>query len=172
MDDLIFTSETKPTLVEEYDETPLPDDQCATPGCANKRVAGSGRGRKPIYCEEHRKGGVKPPNTRAVKDTSNDRLANDAAASLVFINNFAGVAIAGFGLAGTSRALKIANEDFRTNAYESLKHNPALAKKILSLGNRAGGASLALAYVMLAMSVAPIAALEIRAKRDAAAEEE
>lgn len=172
MSEFTFSDESKPSaFVETFDETPLDDNICATPGCTNKRLEGSGRGRKPIYCAEHKRGAKSGGNTRAVKDTSNDRLANDAAAALVFINDFVGVAIAGFGFTGTSGMLKVANEDFRANAFEALKHNPSLAKKILTLGNRAGGASLAMAYVMLGMTIAPVAALEIRERKEAKGEE-
>lgn len=149
------------------DESPLDLDG---PSC---RVCGvaldyAGRGRKPVYCDEHRKSSrakttALPSSRRA---DSSDKLASQAATVLCNVNGFVSLAVMAAGLPQTSEAITVARDGFYIQAKEALVTDPDLCKQILRTGGLSAKVSLILAYGMMAGVVGPVAALEIRVKRE------
>lgn len=94
-----------------------------------------------------------------------DKTAKTAASMLARINTFVGLSLFAFGMETSRDALLSGNDTFEDMAYEALLTDPVLARKILSAGATSGKAQLAMAYVMLGGSVAPVAYSELKAKR-------
>ncbi|HEY6022457.1 MAG TPA: hypothetical protein VIY48_22125 [Candidatus Paceibacterota bacterium] len=95
-----------------------------------------------------------------------DTTAKTAAAMLSRMNSFVGMALMSFGMPLSGQALNEANSVFEDMAYEALQTDPTLARKILSAGATSGKAQLTMAYVMLGGSIAPVAYMEVKSKRE------
>lgn len=146
-------------------DTPPPFEGEAEFSCVTCGVAleYGGRGRKPKYCDAHKKRSV--TGTRTTSTAGNEKLAAMAVEVLC-----QGNAVIAFGLGmgslfDTASALSDREDAFRTQAYEALKLDPALCKTILKGGASSGRVALILAYVMLGISVAPVAMKELKEKR-------
>lgn len=127
-----------------------------------------GRGRKPKFCDEHKK-----TAPRGSKGTgSNATLARQASASLSQLNAMIGLAlfvpeIPRMGknplfLPATGTALATADEGFSEAAYNALLTDPALCKLILKGGAAGGKLALLMAYGMLAAAIIPVAVTEYK----------
>lgn len=169
LDELVFKDETPPDFAAPgpADVAPATDDvlSCAVCGVA---LEYSGRGRKPQRCPEHRR--ASGSTKSAPKNTTNERLAVQATEALVQINRLTGFGLRVLGMPETGATIAYAEDVFREQALAALMTDPGLCKQILAAGQVSAKASLALAYGMLGMQVAPVAMLEIKAKREAKAE--
>ena len=133
-----------------------------------KELSYSGKGRKPKYCDEHKRSSSSSSNT-GTKKNSNAQLAAQAADALVSVNSLVvmGLMFAQFG--DTASEISKREDAFREQAYQALLTDPALCKSILRAGQTSGKISLLIAYGMLGASVAPTAMVEVNEKRDARA---
>src|SRR5262249_14888572 len=140
--------------------------------CGKEAGPYSGRGRKPVYCQEHKKNVLQSTRTRV---TGSDAvLAQKATEALCQLNGFVAIGAMFMRMPMTASAIHTAtDEGFREQTYNALLLDPALCKTILKGGTRSGKVALIAAYAMLAGAVMPVAALEykaLKAERDAARE--
>ena len=155
------------------DETPvLPTDEApSTVHELHCEVCGiplsySGRGRKPKFCDEHKKKAGSSSGKAATRPSrKNSELAAAATESLVQINSLvaAGAMLAQF--QQTASAMAAREDAFRTQAFAALQTDPALCQQILRAGQTSARMSLLLAYVSLGASVAPYAIAEAKERR-------
>lgn len=151
------------------DEAPETSHELSCEVCG-KELHYAGRGRKPKRCDEHKKGGGTTRRSRSENIGKNEQLAAQAAEALVQVNTLAEMG-ARFGkMEYTAEALSTAKEAFREQVFEALKTDPELCKLILRGGVQSARIQLLIAYGMLASVVVPVAAMEIKAKREAAKE--
>lgn len=151
------------------DDTPdisgVPEYACETCG---KELHYGGRGRKPKFCDEHKRSSS-PRSTGGA--TSNEKLASAALDILVQANNLCGMGLMLMQMPRTASAIAMREDPFRVQALEALKADPALCKMILKAGATSGKAMLFMAYGMLAISIAPVALEEIKEKKAAKQEQ-
>lgn len=146
------------------DVSGMPEFSCETCG---KELHYGGRGRKPKYCDEHKRS----TTTRSSGGTtSNEKLASAALDILVQANNLCGMGLMLMQMPRTASAIAMREDPFRVQALEALKADPALCKMILKAGATSGKAMLFMAYGMLAISIAPVAFEEIKERRAAKAD--
>lgn len=149
------------TLTEEIpqDTTPLPEYACEVCG---EELHYGGRGRKPRFCDEHKKGGK---STREPRSAANSKLAAQAADVLAQYNDFA---VLGLMFVAPRTASEIAgrNDAFRDAATRALAGDAALCKSILNAGKYSAKMSLALAYGSLVGGVLPVAIVVVRELRE------
>lgn len=131
-----------------------------------KEITYGGRGRKPKYCDDHKKSTGTRRNVN-IPTGSNDKLAATAVDVLQQGNNFGAVVFMLFQMNRSASSLASREEAFRIQAYEALKSDPALCHTILKGGATSGKIMLLLAYVTLGLSVAPTAIEELKEKREA-----
>src|SRR3954471_17859147 len=115
------------------DETPpVIDDSVEYPCQVCGREAGpyGGRGPKPKYCPEHKKGGAKKTATAAPRN-GNATMAANAADALNQINSMGVVLCMVLGLPMTASAIADRQDGFREQAYNALLTDPALCASIL-----------------------------------------
>jgi hypothetical protein len=125
-----------------------------------------GRGRKPTKCPEHKGATPRNPRTNGVKITGSAAvLAAQAAKSLANMNMMIGVMLSAVGLFGTGSAIVEANDQFEAQAFAALSTDTELCKTILKTGGASAKLSLAMAYGGMAMTVGPIAVMEVKAKK-------
>jgi hypothetical protein len=127
----------------------------------------SGKGRKPKFCEEHKKSAP-----RQVRGSGNASLARQAAASLSQLNAMCGLMlfvpeIPKVGknplyLPQTGSAWANADEGFTEAAYNALLTDPKLCRMILKGGAAGGKLALLMAYGMLAAAITPVAMKELK----------
>lgn len=163
MSDLTFSA----AAVPDEADAPLPEDvspgsefHCLTCG---KPLEYAGRGRKPKYCAEHRRGGARK-QTKA-STVKNERLASQATDALMQINGLAAFLAHLTGLPMTAEAINNAEPGLREQVHNALITDPDLCAAILKGGTQSARVSLILAYGMFGISVAPVAALEIKARK-------
>lgn len=130
--------------------------------CGKEAGPYSGRGRKPKKCAEHRK--VPSSGTKRVTGAPAN-LAAQATAVLVQVNGMMAIGLMATQFHRTAHALAEANSSFEPQAYQALLTDPDLCKLILKSGGASGKVSLALAYVGLAMTIAPAAMGEYAEKK-------
>lgn len=142
------------------DEKPPSEYEYACEVCG-KELFYAGRGRKPKFCDEHRKGGSKAGGTPRT-GKGNTQLAAQASEALAQLNALACMGLMVGKLNQTALALSTANDGFREQAYNALLTDPALCKTILKAGATSGKVSLLIAYGMLAAAVGPVGYTEYR----------
>jgi len=98
---------------------------------------------------------------------NSDTLAKEAAGLLSQVNLLLAMSLTAANLNETALAIAEGNQRFEQMAYESLRADPALCRKILSAGQTSGKAGLVMAYGMLAVGIVPAARGEIQARREA-----
>lgn len=137
---------------------------CATCG---KELEYSGRGRKPRFCDEHKRSSS---GTSKVARSSgkNETMAAQAATVLSQFNGLIAIGLMMTGLPLTAQALETAKDAFREQAYNALLTDPDLCKLILKGGTGSGKVALAIAYGMLGTSVVPVGIMEFQSRREAA----
>lgn len=91
--------------------------------------------------------------------------AANAAALLRSINSMVALSLLAFGMPLTGTTIEQAGNQFESMARDALESDPALAKRILSMGANTGKAQLAMAYITLGVAVTPVALAELREKR-------
>lgn len=159
----VFTDAKVPT-----DESATADD---TPRCleCGKPLVYAGRGRKPKYCEEHRKNsrGSSAPRKGAGNNATLAAQATDALCQVHGLVASLGM-VTGFPM--TASAIASAEDGFREQAYNALLTDPDLCKTILRAGTTSGRVALLIAYGMFAGAVAPTAVMEFKQRRELARE--
>ena len=95
----------------------------------------------------------------------NGASAANAAALLRSINSMVALSLLAFGMPLTGTTIEQAGDQFESMARDALESDPALAKRILSMGANTGKAQLAMAYITLGVAVTPVALAELREKR-------
>lgn len=164
-----------PAMPPDYDPMPpgkpetVQDGDALTCLVCGKPLEYAGRGRKPKYCDEHKKsksggsGASRSPSKGAAGD------ARIAAEALTQANNLAAVALMvlpePYRMEATGTAITEASDKFNEQAYQALLQSPELAKAIARAGGISGAAGLVMAYGMLAATITPIAVSEVREKR-------
>lgn len=159
-----------PDTVPELSDIEYPCRECG-------KEAGpySGRGRKPVYCQD-----CKPKRKNStVKVTGNvGNLASQAALTLGQLNGIIAMGLMAVGMMETASAIAANNDAFEERAREALVTDPDLCRLILKGGVKSARVSLGIAYAGLGLSVAPVAVAEFRekkaerdAKREAAEDE-
>lgn len=148
------------------DESPMisgePEFVCLTCGTA---LEYGGRGRKPKYCDEHKR--QRSSSTRnTIPSGNNDKLASMAVDVLCQANALMGMGLMLGKMNKTASALADRDDAFRIQAYEALKTDPALCKMILKSGATSGKVALVISYLLLILSVAPVAVDEFKERRD------
>lgn len=145
----------------------VPDMDITTPEfvceVCGKALTYSGRGRKPRFCDEHKKGSK--GTVRRATGARNVAVASQAADVLMTTNSFVQFMASMGGLENTAEAIETANPQFRERAYEALLNDPELAKAITRGGAMTGKMALVMAYSMFAFSVVPVAYLEVKVKK-------
>jgi len=153
-----------------FDDTKVPTDEAPphvneddTLRCVEcgKALTYGGRGRKPRYCDAHRKS--QPSTRRSVG--SNDKLAAQATEALIQVNGLVAMTLVWAQMPMTSEALRNAEDVFREQTYNALLTDPGLCKTILKAGTTSGRMSLIIAYGMLALAVGPVARFEIQERK-------
>lgn len=156
----------KPSDILPPADEPPPNSAVEYPCKVCGKEAGpyGGRGRKPVYCAEHKKSGKGTGQKRAL--TSNDAKARAAASALVQFHGLTAMGLVAFGFMGTaSKLAEVTKEQFEEQAYEALLTDPALCSAILKAGTTSGRMSLLIAYAMLAGAIAPTAWEEWKERR-------
>lgn len=135
---------------------------CLTCGTA---IEYSGRGRKPKYCDQHKRRASTAGNRSASGTSNNEKLAAMAVDVLCQGNAAVTVGLMFMRLNRTASAVAERDDPFRVQAYEALKLDPALCKLILKGGASSGKVALVVAYAMMAASVAPVLIEEMKERR-------
>lgn len=172
MFDLDFTASEIP--VEDGPAMPadlapeVPEFACEVCG---KELTYGGRGRKPKYCDEHKKN--KPAGTRSASGSKRDEaVARQAAGVLSQINGLVGLGLyfapEPFRMPDTAAKLDELAPKFEEQAFDALKNSPALARTIARAGGVSGSAGLIIAYGMLGASLAPVAVDEWKRNKEKA----
>lgn len=149
--------------IESGDKQPVSEYSCLTCG---KTLTYGGRGRKPQYCDEHKKGARAKGDARPATNAKNTLLAEQAADVLVQYNNLAATGLFLASLPTTAGVLADKNDVFRAQCVQALVTDPALCRSILSSGQASARGSLMFAYGLLAAALVPTAWKEIKDKRD------
>ncbi len=125
-----------------------------------------GRGPKPKYCDEHKKGN-KNSSTRSAKVTgSAANLAAQATGVLVQLNSVIAVGAMALGLTETAKAVFEANPNFEEQAYQALLTDPEFCKFLLKGGAKSAKVSLGIAYFGMGAMVVPTAISEIKDRKE------
>lgn len=135
--------------------------------CGREAGPYGGRGPKPKYCPDHKKGNS-TSNTRSAKVTgSAQTLAAQATGVLVQLNSLMAVGAMAMGLTGTATAIFEANPNFEEQAYQALLTDPEFCKFLLKGGAKSAKVSLGIAYFGMGAMVVPTAVNEMREKKAA-----
>lgn len=155
------------TDTDELDKAPPtgPElaEECKAPDCHNAPEPYSGKGPRPKYCADHKRGkgtGVKrtgAANTQAIQ----------AAAILAQYNNFVVVGLKLVKLDETASEIAGRNDAFELMAAESLRGDPALCRAILKSGSKSGSLGLLMAYGLLLSAAVPAAMDEVKERKAA-----
>jgi hypothetical protein len=163
---MIDFASAKPSDVDEIPE--LDDIEYPCVVCGQESGPYGGRGPKPKRCPIHKKAPAGKAAPRVAGKDAN--LAAQATGVLVQLNAMIAMGAAAVGLFNTAVAIKDANEAFESTAYQALVTDPEFCKFLLKGGAKSAKLSLALAYGGMGVYVAPIAASEIKLKREERAE--
>jgi hypothetical protein len=152
------------TDTEVIDAAPSDDYEYSCEVCGTELFYG-GRGRKPKFCDDHRKTATRTTST--VKGAGKGgALARQAATALGQLNGLIGIALMlapkPWNLPTTASALAGATEGFEEQAYKALLSDPKLCALILRGGAMSGRVALVIAYGMLAGAVVPVAMAELK----------
>jgi len=165
MTDLLTFRDTEvPSDALPRDEAPPSAFEYACQVCG-KELHYGGRGRKPKFCDEHKKGGS---GTGVARKGGNVQLATQAADALVQLNSLCVMGLMLAQLPQTAGALAGTEDGFREQAIAALVTDPALCKSILKAGTTSGKVSLLIAYAMLGGAVVPVGVMEFKERAKAA----
>lgn len=104
-------------------------------------------------------------STRKGSMPASESQAKAAAAILASGNAMLGAGLYSFGFLASAQEVEAGNERFEQMAYDALLADPAMCKKILSLGSSSAKVQLLVAYGMLASRVAPAAITELKERK-------
>lgn len=102
-----------------------------------------------------------------VGKVGNETLASQATEVLLQVNGFAALGAISFGYGMTASAIAEREQTFKDQIYQALLPDPRLCASILRAQGAGGIMSLIIAYVMLGVSIAPVAMMEYKAKKAA-----
>ena len=144
----------------QRDEAPELDTDAPIPGADDEAPFGrtaSGRIRKRPVGSNVRQSGA-----------SNEKLARQAAKTLVQLHSILAVPLMMVGLVQTAAALsdEDRNAQFEEQVYAALLPDPSLCRSILRAGGASAKTSLIIAYSMFGASIAMTAYPEIKQMRD------
>lgn len=124
-------------------------------------------GRTPTGRIRKRPVGQKGARSQGKPGASNEKLARQAAKTLVQLHGIVAVPVMLIGLQQTASALtdEDRNEQFEEQAYSALLVDPALCRAILSTGGSSAKLALVVAYFMFGAGVAMTAVPEFRELR-------
>lgn len=160
---------TAPVFVDET-QTPadiMPDvSDVEYPCSVCGREAGpyGGRGRKPTKCPDHKKSAVTGARAPRISGT-NDALARQATEALCSINGMMALGARIVQLTDTADAIEGEEEVFRLRVYTALLNNPNTARKIVSMGGKAGDSALFVALGLHFASIIPVLLKETKTKK-------
>lgn len=143
--------------------------------CGKEAGPYGGRGPKPKYCPDHKKGSASKKSGSVKVTGTNANLAAQATKVLVQLNGILAVGLMAATFFETAKALAGANDGFEIQAHEALLTDPDLCRLICKGGVKSARMGLGLAYVGLGVAVVPTAVNEFRekkAERDARREAE
>ena len=144
---------------------PVSDVEYPCEVCGNEAGPYGGRGRKPKYCADHRRGPTRK-NTSGIKVTgTNDTLARQATEALCQINGFLALGAMVLSLHATAATIAEAQDTFREQTHAALLTDPDLCRTILKAGVKSGKLALLISYVMFGAAVVPVAVMEIKQKK-------
>lgn len=154
--------------VELPDDTvpPLTDVEYPCEVCGKEAGPYAGRGRKPRFCDEHKKGtknGGASTSRRVTGNAAN--LAAQATEVLLQLNGILALGAMAIGLNATAATIAHGNDVFAERAHAALLTDTELCKTILKGGIKSAKMGLGIAYGGLILGVAPVAANEIRERR-------
>jgi hypothetical protein len=132
--------------------------------CGKEAGPYGGRGPKPKYCDEHKKGARKVNGTIVPKN-SNGKMAGQAADALVQLNSFLISFTMLIGYKETASAMAERNDAFREQAFNALLTDPVLCSQILKAGTTSGKLALSLTYGMFLAGTMPYAVEEHKVKK-------
>ncbi len=160
------------TSILEFKDADIPADEatetvtdsglyCETCG---KPIPYAGRGRKPRYCDEHRKG------TRASTNMRTPRASGSVDQAVGTLDNIYATLTAGFmmfGLNDSASSLAGSREYLASQNKMFLDKDPALVKAINKAGAAGGRVGFFAVQIMTLGPVIGLAMTEIRARRSA-----
>lgn len=155
---------TTDVVIPDANATDAPDYACKVCGLP---LTYAGRGRKPEYCDEHRKGARKSSDKVGKPNATNLRLAEQAADVLRQYNDMLAGGLYVGGMRETASDLAAKNDAFRDQVCRALVTDPALCRSIINAGQKSARGSLIFAYLVLGFGIAPTAVTEFKARREA-----
>lgn len=123
------------------------------------------------YTRHHGGKGSRGGNTSRGSMPATAKQAETAAALLARLNMLFGLALTVAGMPESAASLALNNDQFETMARQALETDPALCRRILSVGATSGKAGLIVAYTMLGVSTFPDMRREYRENHPKAIEE-
>jgi hypothetical protein len=124
----------------------------------------SGRGRKPRFCEEHKKKGS--TSTRKKVGVKNEQLAAQATELIVGITDVMQVGCILISYIETATTISDAQPRLREQVYAALLSNPARAQSIINLLGKSADAGLIVALGSFALTCGAAGFNEFRNNRD------
>ncbi len=158
----------EPAVADDIPEDSVPpqaDVEYPCQVCGKEAGPYGGRGRKPKFCPEHKKGTPKSSGGKVTGASAS--LAAQATATLVQINGLLAVGAMATGMYRTASMIAEQNPSFEEAAYQALLTDPELCRLITKAGVKSAKLSLGLAYLSFAAPVAMTAYSEAKEKQDA-----
>jgi hypothetical protein len=130
-----------------------------------KELTYGGRGRKPKYCDEHKKSSSST-GTRTPRVTGNNAaLAAQATEALCSIDGMMALGARLVGFAETATVIEEADDTFRLRVHTALLNSPDTARRILRYGSKAGDSALFIAIGLHIATIAPVFMTEAKEKK-------
>jgi len=147
------------------DDTPpvsdAPEFACRVCGVELKY---GGRGRKPVYCDAHKKSSSGA--TRTPRVTGNQAtLAAQATEALCSIDGMMALGASIVGFSETAAVIQEADEVFRVRVHAALLNSPDTCRRILRYGSKAGDSALFIAIGLHIATIAPAFMAEAKEKK-------
>lgn len=144
----------------ELDASPSDELRCTVCG---DTIVWAGRGRKPMFCTEHRQ--KRSASSGQSTTAKNENLAKQAAATLIQVNGFVEMMLRFSQMTMTADELSKRKVAFQEQLYQALLTDPDLCRSIMSGGGVSAKLALILAYGMLGSAVIPVGVVEYRERR-------
>jgi len=167
---MTLSVDVKPTTVpvDVPQDEPVPqvaaEYRCQHPGCDRELTYG-GRGRKPKFCDEHKKKAAVKSGSSRRGTAQNEALANQACDLIIGLTDIAAIGFMLVGYRETEQEISDAQDPLRDQIYSSLLANPARAKRIVTLLGGVSDATLIVALLGFTVRVGSSAVNEYRDKK-------
>lgn len=159
-----------PTLVptDEVTADPLQDEKPATAyeyacGTCGKELFYAGKGRKPKFCDEHKKNAPKSGVSKS--RGASTQLAAQATDLIINVTDVLQVAALASGFEDTADAIEDKQAVLRERVYSALLANPTRCRSIIKLLGGTTDLGLAIAIGTFAANIGATAFNEYKAKR-------